>query len=408
MRKKIKIGDIFKDDKRDLTVIDIKPVECNGYKKNLFKYHCNDCGYEDWRNSMVNRCRCCTNQIVVQGINDISTTAPWMMKYLYNLNDGYTHAKTSKSKVDVICPDCGMVHNIYLYNLFKTRKVACHCRDKISYPNKFMYSLLTQLGVNFVTEKSFDWSHGKLYDDYIVHNGNGIIVENHGQQHFTNYQFIGGQTLAEQQQNDTYKQRIALENGIDYYIVLDCRQSNKDFIKASVMSSYLPKLLGFCENDIDWSQCDEFATSNITKQVCEHKRTHPDCPTTELSKMFGLTKECIRSYLRKGAQNGWCLYDPTTEKARERDRHGTACKPIYNITTNEYFRDSMICEKHFKDKGYKISYTNIRKVCRGQREHCAGMNFQEISHAEFNKAKELYPDRCYGELIIIPNQETTT
>jgi len=60
----IKIGDILKDDTRDIKIID----EClktrkNGIKENFqyYKFHCNICEYEDWRvkiSLINNKCKC--------------------------------------------------------------------------------------------------------------------------------------------------------------------------------------------------------------------------------------------------------------------------------------------------------------------------------------------------------------
>ena len=36
------------------------------------------------------RCACCSNSVVVEGINDIPTTAPWMVDYFPG---GYEEAK---------------------------------------------------------------------------------------------------------------------------------------------------------------------------------------------------------------------------------------------------------------------------------------------------------------------------
>ena len=58
---------------------------------------------------------CCRNpQIVVKGINDIPTTAPWMIPYFQG---GYEEAKlytfSSSYKINPICPDCGNIKNKY-------------------------------------------------------------------------------------------------------------------------------------------------------------------------------------------------------------------------------------------------------------------------------------------------------
>ena len=399
-KRKIQIGDIFKDEKRDLTVIDIKSETKNGLTKRKFKYRCNICGYEDWKDNMTRGCRLCTNQIIIKGINDIATSEPWMMKYLTNQNDAYKYAKTSKVRVSVTCPDCGKTKTVELCNLYKMKKVSCSCQDTWSYPNKFMYQLLKQLHVDFETEKIFDWSCGKRYDDYITYDNKTIIIENHGKQHYSEYQIGYNQSLLEQIENDAFKEKTAKENGIDYYVVLDCRESNLDYIKNSIMSSILPNILNFSEDDINWEECEKFAYSNLIKQICNYKRDHPDCPTTQMTHIFKLTKECIGNYLKKGRKYGWCEYNPTEEKVRERHKHGTASNPIYNITTDEYFRDSEECQRHYTEIGQKIFASNIRKVLRGERNQTGGFTFKYISKSEFNRIKRETPEKAFGDFFI--------
>ena len=68
----------------------------------------------------------------------------------------------------MICPDCNRIHkNKLIHDVYNNGLLTCPCQDGWSYPNKFMYSLLEQIGVDFQAEKIFDWSDGRKYDDYI-------------------------------------------------------------------------------------------------------------------------------------------------------------------------------------------------------------------------------------------------
>ena len=144
--------------------------------------------------------------------------------------------------------------------------------------------------------------------------------------------------------------------------------------------------------------------SNIIKLICDYKKNNPDCPTTKMAAIFKLTKECIGNYLRKGSKYGWCDYNPTKEKVRERHKHGTASHPIYNVTSDLYFRDSIECQRYYSSIGIKIQYENIRAVCRGKRNHTGGMKFVEISHLEFNKMKSEFPDKVFGDFFLLEDK----
>ena len=110
-------------------------------------------------------------------------------------------------------------------------------------------------------------------------------------------------SLKEVQENDVIKQNLAIANGIEEerYIVLDCYRSDMQYIKKSIMSSNLPVLLNFTEYDIDWSQCDEFATSS---RVCEACCYWNQCINNykEIADMMHMHKGTIQRYIRKGRE----------------------------------------------------------------------------------------------------------
>ena len=78
---KVEIGQTFKDEKRDLTIIDreYRLQKSNNQDTKWYKYHCNICGAELWmiESDLLNGtiCACCSNKTVVKGINDISAVA---------------------------------------------------------------------------------------------------------------------------------------------------------------------------------------------------------------------------------------------------------------------------------------------------------------------------------------------
>src|ERR1035437_4433913 len=99
---------------------------------------------------------CCpTPRKVVIGLNDMWTTNSELAQLLLNSDDGYKYTKSSSIKINWKCPECGNIiknnapHKINRYGLSCNR-----CSDGISYPEKFMSSLLFQLGIDFETEKS--------------------------------------------------------------------------------------------------------------------------------------------------------------------------------------------------------------------------------------------------------------
>ena len=215
-----------------------------------------------------------------------------------------SHTPSSGQRVQIPCPDCGEIKHTTVTTVTRRGDLCCKCGDTNSYPNKFVFHILKQLHIQTQCEWIPQWDKNIRYDDYLPKYN--IIIENHGLQHYEDVGF--GRTLAEEQENDRIKYEKAMAHNIDEYIVLDCRKSEVDWIKRSIMASKLPQIFGFTEEDIDWFAADEYATKNIIKQMCvewENGLTMADA-----SLKYGVSEGTIREWLKKGAKFGWCGYDP--------------------------------------------------------------------------------------------------
>ncbi len=329
---KFKIGDII----NNLIIID-KKYEKRKHGKSfvnekVYKIKCLKCGYECGEHYKKQEYKkeywiietdilqnhgcpvCCRNpQIVVKGINDIPTTAPWMIPYFQG---GYDEAKlhtcSSSFKINPICPDCGKIQNKFntLNKIYTNHSIGCSCKDGISYPEKFMFNFLNQLEIDFQTQLSksiFKWCKSENYDyryDFYIPSLN-CIIETHGGQHYiessTNTQFK--KTLTEEQTNDKLKKELAKRNNINYYVSINCCFSDMNWIKNSIINSELTKL--FDLSKIDWSKCDEFALKNIVKLVCETKN-ELKLTNKQLAIDFKLSTSTISKYLKNGKMHNWC------------------------------------------------------------------------------------------------------
>lgn len=217
-----------------------------------------------------------------------------------------THTVQSNEYVDIPCPDCGKNKHIKICNLYQ-RGFRCTCNSRSSYPNKFVYSVFNQLGVDFQAEYNDNWTNGKQYDMY--NEELSLIVENNGIQHYENAKFTN-RTLVEEQENDAYKCRLAIEHGIQHYVILDCRYSEIQWIKNSIMNSDLPTLLHFSEEDIDWNKAEQDAVKNLVREVCEEWEKEKSYDYRVVGKKFHISKSTVQDYLALGAKHGWCSYNP--------------------------------------------------------------------------------------------------
>lgn len=416
-KSKYEIGDTISTFDRNLEITDKECRETIRYKNNkpyknhrwYYKYKCLNCGNEDWivdyslsdyQHCGCNAC-CIPPKKIVKGINDIATTNPWMIKYFVNPDDATKYSKFSNARVDMKCPDCGRSHNKKkIGDVYHNKNLTCPCQDGWSYPNKFMYSLLEQIGVYFETEKFFDWSNNRLYDDYIEYDGLKIITEQHGQQHYFRQFNKNSRTVEEEIKNDKYKYDLALSNGIDRYFIIDSSTSTLEHMKDSIINSGLLVELDVDENIIDWLLCDKFATSNFAKQVCEYKNNHPYLLHTEIANNLHISYGTVSKYLTKGLKLGWCNYDRYDDLKTKRDNGFmlTNQRPIHCISNGKYYRGSReFVEEYEKEYGKKLDARNIRHVCEGKRNHVNNLKFEYITQEEFNNIKSTTPDLVIGE-----------
>ena len=310
------MDDKILDDKRDLNILNKKRVG----KIKYYKYHCNKCGNEDWisesnlltKNKGCNTC-CNPPRKLVLGINTIWDTDRWMCDLGISEEDAKTHTKCSGDKVIVTCPNCGKQKQIVINKVYNRKSISCSCNDGISYPEKFIISLLEQLNIKYIKEYKPEWSNNKRYDFYIT--DYNTIIECHGRQHYDSYGFktCNGRTLQEEQNNDQYKKELALNNNINNYITLDCRNSELEWIKQSIINSELNDL--FDLNKVDWLKCEEFAiNSNKVKEICEYWKIHnrvnnENLTLKDIGNIFNLGRDTVGKYLKKGSLLGWCDYN---------------------------------------------------------------------------------------------------
>lgn len=406
---KVQIGQIFKDDKRDIIITSRKVMLSNNGKCTLnlkmYKYKCNKCGFECgehykdgefkeelWVNesNLLNGvgCSCCCRnpQIVVEDINSIvaNEETHWMIKYF---KGGYEEAKmytkSSNQKIYPICPDCGRVKDreMKINTIFNSCSIGCFCNDGISYPEKFMFNVLEQLGLTFKTQLNktiFNWCDKYRYDFYFEFNNDKYIIETHGIQH---YEDRNKSKVKDVKENDRLKKELALVNGIkeENYIIVDCRYSTLEWIKKYVLKSKIKELFNL--NSIDWDKVQKYACSNLIKKACEYKRNNPIMSTGEIGNIMGYTYNTIASWLKIGNEYSWCNYDVNIE-IKNRNIKNSLRKSI------EIFKDGISLgifesakelERQSEELfGVRLLNSKISMVCNGKKPQYKGYIFNFI------------------------------
>lgn len=337
-----------------------------------------------------NGCPYCSNHKVLKGFNDIWTTHPHIAELLEDEEFGYTHTYGTTEKTYFRCPDCN--NRLYtlpslVYN--KANEVVCpQCKDGFSYPEKFMCSVLNQLGINYtyqLTSRDYDWIGSYRYDFYL--DNYNYIIEVHGLQHyerpmghFKNYK--------SQQEIDKEKLELALANGIKKYFEIDCRYSELEWIKNNIISSDLSVF--FDLSVIDWKQCALYASKSLLVKVCDAWNNGNDT-IKGLQTEFGLSDVTVARYLDKGTEIGLCCFNHEEYVSRIRSENWkkceklqAICKPVYCHELNEALPS--MAEAKRKYHAYRLD-----EVCGNPNRTSGGYHWSFVSQLsdEFKKLNNI-------------------
>lgn len=401
---KINVGYTIKDDDRDFVIIERKYVNkkyTDGCirKKKYYRYRCNKCGEYDWKDenkilTKKSKCnKCYSKQEIIIGVNDIPTTAPWMIKYFQGgYDEAKLYTKGSNKKIKFKCPDCGKIKNKQLeINMVHRRKsIGCACSDGCSYGEKFVYNLLEQLCLNFKTEFRFEWCKYAKYKeadkistgfyDFVLEEYK-LIIEIDGSFHVAN-NYMNGQTKEESVYIDNAKDLLAVNNG--YKIVrIKCILSDFNEIKQNILKSELANIVDLSK--VDWQLCEEFAlNSNKVKEVCSYWSSKEDWETTkDLANKFKVNRNTITSYLKKGNNVGWTNYNGKEELSKAGVKSALGNGRKISISKNgkllgEYNSIAKLSEISQSVFGIELNKSAIGKVARGLQKHHKGYIFKYV------------------------------
>ena len=394
---KIEIGTKFKDKKRDLLITSREYRRGkNNHNKKWYKYTCNKCGWiEGWiREDHLNNgagCSCCAGRTAVLGINTIWDTDRWMVSII-----GEKFAKSnvcnSTVKVKPRCPICGIEKNkeMSINTIYNRKKVPCNvCGDGFNYTEKIMYNVLRGTGVDFTTQLSkttFKWCNNYRYDFYIP--SLNMIIETHGIQHYeeksSNSKF---NPLKEIQKNDRYKEKLAKENGIDHYIIIDCRKSELEWIKNNILNSELNNYFDF--DEIDWKNINKLSLSSISYDIATAYKNNSNLTTVELADMFKISTNSVLKYLKVFSKNGYIDFDIDKVK-KDRNIKGAKKAKLKNQKKIQVYKDGVfICS--FDSIADVEKYSEIRLGVKLNSSYISGL---------FNKNNRHYGKKYKGFDIV--------
>ena len=413
------IGDTISDEKRNITIIDRKYVKRNtpqggGFKK--YKYKCNICGYdcgesykdgefqhEYWIDEQHLKkgvgCTCCQGRAVVKGINDVFTTNSKIASLLKDKEDAFRYTEHSHKKTYFECPICKKEKFTSFKNINLNGFSCDNCSDKMSMGEKIVYVLLSELKINFIkefTKGNAEWTGNFRYDFYI---NPDIIIEVMGSQHKNgSFSHLGGRTKQEEIENDKAKKKLALDNGIKYYIEIDAYESNFEYIKNNIINSELSNLYSL--DDINWKDIETKSSKSIIKEIADYWNNHTDASTKDLVPIFHLSRTTISKYLTIANKIGLCSYNQSDwirRKGNYFDNDSSNFStPIRCIDTDIYFKSVGLCSRLSKQIfGIQLNESCMRSVLNGEFSQHKNYHFEYVTKQQFNLAIETGL-QCFG------------
>ena len=225
------IGDTFETRHGKMTVVDSLRIQGkNGVLRKYYMLRCEKghqypVGESYLKAGRLVTCKKCNHPTIAERDPEfakwfVDSSIPWE-------KSPYTHLKA-----DFYCPECGkIVKGKNINNVYQRRRVQCpYCGDGISYPERYIHALLTQMQIPFVRQYTvkFQENGRKTHYKYDFYDQErNTFIETHEAQHFVPHVFerVGRASLEKIQQRDHEKRRMAVEQLGIGYIDLDCRKS---------------------------------------------------------------------------------------------------------------------------------------------------------------------------------------
>jgi len=334
------------------------------------------------------RCKSCSNRQNIQEqqkeyikSNSISVKDPDFAILFWDKDDTLIYTCQSNKRADFKCLNCkNKIHDKRIQDVYKYGLSCPYCSQGASYPERYVANLLSQLGIDFIKEKSFEWSKGRRYDFYLPELN--LIIETHGKQHYIKQEWKNGRSFSEETANDNIKKELASKNGIsiENYIVIDSRRSSFTHMEKSINNNAKLKLY-FDLDKVNHRQCHLSTYNNDDlKTICKmfNDGKSPD----EIATQLDMHTKTVRKNLNIGEEIGLTTFVPW----RSRWRAVVKMDLDYQFIS-EY--DSL------KEAGIKnnVSSSYISTCCKKQEGEAGGFIWrykEDYEDMDKNKKRDVY------------------
>ena len=175
-------------------------------------YKCNNCNelteksYTEFLKYPT--CIHCGNNAKRRNSNTLSLILPPEFKLIGEYEGQY--------KKTLFRHECGFIFNMRPKDLINGHSYCPKCSKKACKGERKIIRILEDLHINFIREKTFDWSNKRRYDFYLP--DYQLLVEYNGIQHYKEVEnfFL---PLEEQKKIDNWKIEKAKENGLEVFVI---------------------------------------------------------------------------------------------------------------------------------------------------------------------------------------------
>lgn len=355
-----------------------------GRWEKMYRIKCLTCGGTSSKPELALRkqtdgCGVCNSKIIEKGVNDIATEAKWMIDLLANPEDAFRYSPQSGFSIKFKCPSCQQEKEADISNVYN-QGLGCKCNKHNSLPERFCFSILKQLNINFKTEH---YIKDRRFDFWIE--SMNLIIETHGGQHYKETGRKDSRTLQEEQENDIYKEELARKHGVENYIVVSCPKSNLNFLKSQFLKSELAYFFNL--EAIDWNQVYRDCQNSIMEEVANlHNQGYT---RKEIGQKLGIAKTTAGYYVHEAFEVGLIknlrVEMPKNKKIEQPIRFNVVKHLETGFLFVNYEEAAKVLQEIYQTK---MTSKGISRVIRGEGEHYKGLHFERATKEEFLAFKD--------------------
>lgn len=233
---------------------------------------------------------------------------PELVKYFENKEDAHIGVSSNKKK-NFICECCNKVFSESVRQVVNRNESICiTCRDGVSYPEKYMCSVLDQLNVKFDLHYHSEWTNKYFYDFAFSYKDKKYIIEMDGGLGHGHYGFHNCD-VSKSIEEDKEKDKLATENGYKM-IRIDCNYNNNYNGRFKHITENVIKKLGniFNLENVDFDKCNEFALSSLFYKIVNYYKTESKY-INDICNTFHLKETCVKKYLKHAMSIGLLPYE---------------------------------------------------------------------------------------------------